>query len=48
MDISKAKRDAAKVKTTLFETPENQLVTKTGCSIYVPAGYTSKGLAVVR
>ena len=47
MDISKAKRDAAKVKATLFETPENQLVTKTGCSIYVPAGYTSKGLAVI-
>lgn len=47
MDISKAVRNADKVKATLFETPENQLITKTGCSIYIPAGYTSKGLAVI-
>ena len=47
MDTSKFKRDAAKVKATLVETDQHQLVTKTGCTIYVPANYTDKGLAVI-
>jgi hypothetical protein len=47
MDTSKLKRDAARVRSTLVETPDHQLITKSGCTIYVPANYTDKGLAVI-
>ena len=46
MDISKLKRNPTKVQDTLVE-KNNQLITKTGCKIVIPASYTSKGLAVI-
>lgn len=46
MDISKLKRNPTKVQGTLIE-KNNQLITKTGCKIVIPATYTSKGLAVI-
>lgn len=46
MDISKTIRDPQKVHDTLLE-KDDQLITKSGCTIYVPEGYTSKGLAVI-
>lgn len=46
MDISKTIRDPQKVHATLIE-KDGQLITKTGCTIYLPERYISKGLAVV-
>ena len=47
MDISKAIRDPYRVMSTLHETEDHKLITKTGCYITVPVGYCSKDLAVV-
>lgn len=46
MDISKLVRNPTKVHETLTE-KNDQLITKTGCKIYIPATYTSKGLAAI-
>ncbi len=45
VDITKIKRDAKTIQSTLFR-ENDQLITKTGCTIYFPQDYTSKGLAV--
>lgn len=47
MDISRLKHDPIKVNSTLFETETHQLRTTVGCTIYIPAGYIGKGLAVI-
>lgn len=47
MDISRLKHEPIKVYKTLFETDTHQLRTDSGCSIYFPAGYIGKGLAVI-
>lgn len=46
MDISKLKRNPEQVQSTLTE-KNGQLITKSGCHIQIPAGYTSKGLATI-
>lgn len=46
MDISKAVRNPQRVHASLLE-KDNQLITKTGCTIYIPERYISKGLAVI-
>jgi len=47
MDISLLKRNAEKVQASLTENKNHELITKTGCTIYVPTGYTDKGLAII-
>lgn len=46
MDISKTIRNPSKVHASLLET-DDQLITKTGCTLVLPEGYISKGLAVI-
>lgn len=46
MDISKVKRDPQRVHASLLE-KDDQLITKTGCTIYIPERYISKGLAII-
>lgn len=46
MDVSKLIRNPVKVQDTLME-KNQQLITRTGCKIYVPESYTNKGLAVI-
>lgn len=47
MDISKLKHNPEKIQESLFENENHELLTKTGCTIYIPAGYVSKGLAII-
>lgn len=47
MDISKLKRDANAVRATLTALPDNTTTTTTGCKIYVPVDYSSKGMAFI-
>jgi len=46
MDISNLKRKPEVVIKTLTE-KNGQLITKTGCTVMIPAGYTNKGLATI-
>ena len=45
MDISKLIHNPKKVHETLLRNKDHQIVTKTGCAIYFPTDYASKGLA---
>lgn len=47
MDIRGLVRDANRVKTSLYETDEEALVTKTGCKIYIPVRFSERSLAHV-
>lgn len=47
MDISNLKREPQKVRETFMENKNHELITKTGCTIYVPANYTEKGLGFI-
>lgn len=47
MDVSKLKSNLTKVHASLYKTDDKRLITKTGCAVYIPADYTSKGLAVI-
>lgn len=47
IDVSKLKRDAAKVHAVLKELPDNTLVTTKGCTIVIPARFAEKGLASI-
>lgn len=47
MDISTLTRSPDEVLKTVVETKNNQLVTKTGCKIYVPTRYASKQLLIL-
>ena len=46
MDISKLERNAAKVHETIIEDGD-QLITKTGCRIYIPKRFEEKKLATI-
>lgn len=45
MDTSKLTRDAKHVAATLRELPDGTVITKSGCTIHVPAKYVEKNLA---
>ena len=46
MDISKVKRDPAKIKSHL-RNEGDKMITLKPCSIYVPESFTTKGLAII-
>lgn len=45
MDISKLKRDADYVRSTLKALPDGTTITTTGCKIYIPVDYEAKAMA---
>ncbi len=47
MDISRFRRDADAVKSVIVATPDNRLVVKKACNLYIPERYVEKGLAHV-
>lgn len=47
MDLSKLRRDPAKVKANLIETPDGQLIAKAPCSIVIPARFAERELATL-
>lgn len=47
MDVSRLKPNSTKVHESLYKTDDKRVITKVGCAIYIPANYTSKGLAII-
>lgn len=47
MDVSKLKSNPSKIHAALFKTDDSKVISKTGCAIYIPANYSSKGLAMI-
>ena len=45
MKSSEYTHDREKVLNSLYKTPDNKLVTKTGCKIQIPSSYLERGLA---
>lgn len=47
MDINTLKRDGEKIKSNLYKTSNNQILTKKECKVYFPVRYEEQGLAEI-